>query len=151
PQQRGPQRIEIDLVRLLLDGDSRADRFVEPSWTVQVPRADEFVVAGYVQKPGAFLYRRPTTVLQALAMAGGLHERLASPSEVTIKRPARQGRGIEIHEVDVEDIVNGEAQDVPIFAGDSVEVGRTWAWAIYTEIVDRLTGFANVGLRAGGI
>lgn len=43
--------------------------------TVFVPRAEMFFVLGEVRTPGTFPIVEPTTVLQALALAGGLTER----------------------------------------------------------------------------
>jgi protein involved in polysaccharide export with SLBB domain len=116
---------------------------------VQVPQADEFFVQGYVNKAGAYPYRRPTTVLQAIAVAGGFDERKCSKSCVKIKRPTLQG--VEILDVDGGAIANGEQPDVPIFPGDSIDVGRTVGWAIYSEFTDGIKGIMGIGFSAGAI
>src|SRR5579883_494380 len=132
---------EIDLVKLLLRGDTSLDVWVEPGAVVQVPQAEEFFVHGYVNRAGAFPYRRPTTVMQAIALAGGFDEKRASRSCVRVERPTRQG--VEIIEVDGGAVANGEAPDVPIFGGDSVDVGRTGMWAVYSEFIEGVKGLVG--------
>jgi len=137
----------IDLVPILLKGDSSGDLPLEPDDVIQVPLAEEFFVAGYVQKPGAFGYHRPTTVMQAVATAGGMDMRRASPSEVTITRMAPGGA--EVIEVDLSRVIDGSDPDVPVFPGDSVSVGRTWTWAVVSEVTDMLRGFFGFGINLG--
>lgn len=141
--------VEIDLAKLLVRGDTSLDIWVEPGSVVQVPQAEEFYVQGYVNKAGSFPFRRPTTVLQAIAVAGGFDERRSSKSCIKIKRPTPQG--VEIMDVDGEAIAKGEQRDLPIFPGDEVQVGRTVGWAIYSEFTDGIKGIMGVGFSAGAI
>lgn len=46
--------------------------------TIFVPRAETFYVFGQVRNPGAYAIQKNTTVLQALALAGGVNERGAT-------------------------------------------------------------------------
>jgi polysaccharide biosynthesis/export protein len=46
--------------------------------TIFVPRAETVIVSGQVRSPGAYPIGKSTTVLQALALAGGVTERAAS-------------------------------------------------------------------------
>jgi polysaccharide export outer membrane protein len=43
--------------------------------TIFVPKAETFFVTGHVRSPGSFVYEPGMTVLQAIALAGGLSER----------------------------------------------------------------------------
>jgi polysaccharide biosynthesis/export protein len=43
--------------------------------TIFVPRAEKFYVTGQVRSPGAFMFERGMTVLQAVSLAGGLTDR----------------------------------------------------------------------------
>jgi polysaccharide export outer membrane protein len=140
--------IEIDLVKLLARGGTSLDIWVESGSIVQVPQAEEFFVQGYVNRAGSFPYRRPTTALQAISVAGGFDERHASRSCVRIKRPTRGG-GVEIIDVDGKAVADGEEPDVAIFAGDSIDVGRTVPWAIYSEFVEGFKGLVGFGLTGG--
>jgi len=134
----------VDLVPLLLKGDGGGGGpIIEPGCTVQVPPAEEFFVTGFVNKGGAFPYKRPTTVHQAIEAAGGMDEHKASPSCVTIQR--RTGAETSIIEVNLTDVADGSAPDVPVFPGDSIRVGRTVGWAIFTEFTDTIRGVFTTG------
>jgi polysaccharide export outer membrane protein len=139
--------IEVDLVRLLAEGG--ADIPLDPGACVQVPIAEQFVVMGFVNRPGAFPYQRPTTILEAVGAAGGLHERKASPSEVRITRMTPAGP-VRI-QVDLDAIAKGEAPNVPVLPGDSIEAGRTTARAIYSEFVDVFLNRIGAGFSLGGL
>lgn len=140
-------RSEVDLVALLVRGDPRANLVLEPGSVVQVLPAEDFYVAGYVNKPGAFLYQRPLTLMQAIGMAGGLNAWKASPSAVSIKRAG--SREMQVIEVNVDEIARGAAPDPPIRAGDIVQADRTLGRALFTEFVDFLNGRIGVGYQVG--
>jgi polysaccharide export outer membrane protein len=70
--------------------------------TVFVPRAESVFVFGQVRNPGAFPIQKGTTVLQALALAGGLTER-GTTSRLRIVR-VTDGRRVSI-KAEVTDLV----------------------------------------------
>lgn len=133
----------VNLVPLLLHGDSSGGPTIEPGYVIQVPPAEEFFVTGFVNKGGALPYRRPTTVLQAVEAAGGMDERKASPSCVTINRS--RGDEAVVIALNLSEIAEGTAPDIPIFPGDSIRVGRTAGWAVFTEFVDTMRGIFTTG------
>jgi polysaccharide biosynthesis/export protein len=70
---RGKETIRVSL--LGLQTGTAADNIVLCDGdTVFVPRAPMFFVLGEVRQPGAFPIVEPTSVLQAIALAGGLDE-----------------------------------------------------------------------------
>ena len=76
--------------------------------TIFVPRAESIYVFGQVKNPGAYgLQQKNTTVLQALALAGGLTNR-GSTSRIQIVR-----------------IVNGKKEDISVKLNDVVRAGDT--------------------------
>jgi polysaccharide export outer membrane protein len=75
---------------------------------VVVPRAESIYVLGQVRNPGAFVMeRRDTTVLQALALAGGVTDR-ASLSRIRIVR-----------------MINGTKTEIKATVNDPVRAGDT--------------------------
>ena len=62
----------------------------EVSVTVLEVRSDRVSVLGEVQRPGVLQLKAPTTVLEALAMAGGFRD-FASPSKIIIFRKDEKG------------------------------------------------------------
>lgn len=63
--------VKVDLKRLQ-SGALEDNLPLHDGDTVFVPRADIFYVSGYVHNPGSFPLLEQTTVLQAIALAGGL-------------------------------------------------------------------------------
>jgi polysaccharide export outer membrane protein len=96
-------RLEIDL-NALQAGSLDGNVALWPGDTIIVPRAERFFVLGQVGSPGEFPLRGPTTVLQALALAGGVAER-GSMGRIRIVRIV-DGEEVEIS-ADLEDLVQG--------------------------------------------
>ena len=102
----------------------RLEKFVtDASVTVILLKTQnyKFYVTGKVNKPGDFLAGRPTTVLQAIAMAGGLTP-FASPTKIIIVRKAA-GQD-EIYNFDYKDVSRGQLlyQNITLHPGDTVVV-----------------------------
>jgi polysaccharide biosynthesis/export protein len=78
-------------------------------------------VTGRVNKPGEFLVGRPTTVLQAISMAGGLTP-FASPRSIKVVR--KVGGQDEVHLFDYKDVSKGHllGQNIILQPGDVVVV-----------------------------
>ncbi len=75
--------------------------------TIFVPKADTFFVSGYVRTPGSYVLQPNMTVLQALALAGGITER-GSSRRIKILR-----------------IVDGEEEEIDVDMTDIVRPGDT--------------------------
>jgi polysaccharide export outer membrane protein len=80
---RRGERLPVDFVRLIRQGDSRDNILLEPADTIVVPIADVVYVQGEVRNPGAYKLSRDLTVLKAVAQAGGFAE-TASAKRVTL-------------------------------------------------------------------
>ena len=70
-----PFRTQIDLRTLFRGGGSTEDIVIQNNDVVYVDRIPQVYIHGEVQKPGALRLERGMTVLQALAMGGGLTQR----------------------------------------------------------------------------
>jgi polysaccharide biosynthesis/export protein len=81
----------------------------------------KFYVTGRVNKPGEFLAGRPTSVLQAISMAGGLTP-FASPRSIKVVR--KVGGQDEVHLFDYKDVSKGHllGQNIILEPGDVVVV-----------------------------
>jgi polysaccharide export outer membrane protein len=73
--------------------------------TIVVPKAEQVYVFGQVRSPGSYAIRKGTTILQALALAGGLTDR-GSDRRVRVVRATANG-GKEERRVALQDIVQG--------------------------------------------
>jgi polysaccharide export outer membrane protein len=136
--------VEIDLVALLVNSDEALDISIPAHSSVHVRPAEDFYVTGYVPHPGSFPFRRPLTITQAVSLAGGVDERVGSPSTVVLKRPT--AKGIQTVDVDLESVASGEQPDLPVLAGDTVQVNRSFLKAL-ADVLEKVA--SHVGANYG--
>ncbi len=94
----------------------------EVSVIVQEVKSRTFVVLGKVVKPGSFELGKPTTVLEAIAIAGGFLD-FAKASKVYIIRPRGNGFSETLH-FDYKKVIKGHnpEQNVELKSGDTIIV-----------------------------
>jgi polysaccharide export outer membrane protein len=98
--------MRIDLLQLQR-GMLGFNIFMRNGDTVLVPRAETVYVLGQVNSPGAYTFKKGTTVLQALSLAGGVADRGASGRVKVIR------------------IVAGEKKELKVKLTDLVQPGDT--------------------------
>lgn len=103
------QAIRVDL-RSLQSGTLSQNLALWPGDTVVVPRAEPVVVSGQVKAAGEYVLRRPMTVRQVIALAGGVTER-GSTRRIQILRLVDG----------VETTISADLKD-PVRPGDTVVV-----------------------------
>jgi polysaccharide export outer membrane protein len=93
----------------------------EVSIIVAEPRSSKVLVIGEVQRPGNVDLRKPTTVLEALFMAGGLTN-FASPKRIAVLRP--DGDTVQRIPFNYKKAMSagGEAENFPLQPGDLILV-----------------------------
>lgn len=143
------QAIDISLEGLD-DGMVRSATALRKGDVLQVFPAPTIHVAGYVEKPGEFRLRQRTTVLGAVALAGGVQIPAASPSMTVVRRRCSDGSETFLR-VDLVAISDGSADDLVLEAGDIVEVQQSAARYIATGAYDFFRGFVNVGLNLASL
>lgn len=102
-------RTPAELDSLLTNRFGEVLRDPELSVIVKKPAARRVYVLGEVRAPGAFELRTPTTVVQAIAHAGGMSKG-ASPAHVVVLRRVSRTRVIGV-EVNVDAILDGRAME----------------------------------------
>ena len=111
--------VEISLIRAL-------DKFlkVSPMVTVSLIKLDgnKISVLGKVHRPGEYLINRPTDIMQALALAGGLNQ-FAAENKINILRRTESGEQISIL-FKYGDVKSGDAleSNIELQSGDVVVV-----------------------------
>jgi polysaccharide biosynthesis/export protein len=110
---------DINLNSILKADDPRSNVEIQPDDVITVPRAEMVYVVGNVQKAGGFVLndRKDMTVLQALAMAGGLAPAAAPNRAALLREKPGQAERTEIP-LDANKILEAKAPDVPMFPGD---------------------------------
>lgn len=97
-----PLHLEVDIRRLATRPDGRTDDlFLENGDLVYVPAAPLYYIYGEVQKPGAYRVESGMTVMQALAMGGGLTPK-GTQRGLTLHRRDAKG-AIEVTEPKLDD------------------------------------------------
>jgi polysaccharide export outer membrane protein len=84
------ERLEVDLADMFRRGDLSSNVALEPGDTIYVNRAPMVYVYGEVQKGGAYRVEPHMTVMQALALGGGLTVR-GTERGVRIHRRGKDG------------------------------------------------------------
>jgi protein involved in polysaccharide export with SLBB domain len=78
-------------------------------------------VLGEVQKPGSLPLQPGMTLLRAISLAGGFNS-IADKDEVTIRRKVKGG--VKAVTVSVDAIIDNKIPDVPLQAGDSINIAQ---------------------------
>jgi polysaccharide export outer membrane protein len=112
---------------LKLEGEliSRLDKFItNPQVTVivEVINSQKFNILGQVQKPGSYALTRPTSVLDAIALAGGFRD-FAKQKDIYILRRDAHGNQARIP-FNYKDVIKGKKpeQNVPLEPDDTLVV-----------------------------
>jgi polysaccharide export outer membrane protein len=113
-----PEKLEINISRLLYSHKDVLNIEIQPRDTISVTKADIVYVVGSVRKPGGFVLedREKVTVMQALALAEGFFGSPAKSSARVIRR-APDGSRTEIR-VNLTKVLNGKAEDVEMAGND---------------------------------
>jgi polysaccharide export outer membrane protein len=98
-----PVHMEIDLPSIFLSGAAEKDVRIQGGDVIYVHRAPMFYIYGEVQRPGSYRLERDMTVVEALALGGGLTQR-GTERGLRIHRRGANGR-IEIIEPRMDDVV----------------------------------------------
>lgn len=103
-------------------GKALKEYITSPTVTVIVVEAlaSRVYVMGEVTHPGTMELHGPTTILQALAMAGGFKE-FANTKDVKVLRP-KGGTGVETIHFNYKDVLTGEAKPFYLRSGDTIVV-----------------------------
>ncbi len=102
-----PVRYEIDLPQIFQSGRMEQDQTVMAGDIIYVQRAPTFYIYGEVQRPGVFRIDRHMTLLQALALGGGITQRGTE-------------RGIKVHR---RDSATGEVRPMQLTMDDLIQPG----------------------------
>lgn len=101
-------------------------------------------VGGNVNKAGVFPISGKTTLMQAIAMAGGL-DKLANENDIKVFRNKRDGSR-EVLAYDLAPIRNGEIEDPQLHTSDVIQVGKSGGRAAFKDITEAIRDISVFGL-----
>jgi polysaccharide export outer membrane protein len=100
-------------------------------------------VMGAVNRPGVYPLQGPTTLVQAVALAGGLHK-LSDPNDIKLVRVVEDGLKRE-RRYDLAAIRSGQQPDPYLEGGDAVIVSKSAGKAIAQDVIDFVLPFRYLG------
>lgn len=129
---RTAQEVERDLAARL-----GAKYLHNPQVTVLVKEynSQRITIEGEVKKPGVYPLRGRTTLIQAIAVAGGM-EQVADTSEIIVFR--QNGAQRSAARFDLDAIRGGQVRDPEIVAGDVVVVNSSALKSAFNNVVKML-------------
>lgn len=122
--------INIDLSKLLDEGDMSRNIMLETGDTIYIPNATQMDQArtkiyleGEIKNPGMIDYQPGLTALSACIMAGGFGK-YAAPARARIIRIDQNTH--EIIKINLDEINAGNQPDFPLKPGDRIHIPETW-------------------------
>ncbi len=143
---RGRQPIPIDLFDLMNLSDPISTLVLRDGDVVFIPDHGDFFVGGEVRRPGKYGLSETSTLITAIAEAGGLGDFPIS-DEVLVVRHRGPSEKITMS-LDLDAITAGAEPDVSIEEGDQVIVQRSMLRAGLSKVVETMGRFVGVGLSA---
>ena len=145
--------LRLDLNKIQ-GGDSKENIRVEDEDMIFIPKGQAYFVLGEVKSAGTFALDKPTTVLEAITMAGGFNER-AAPSGAKIVRRGDDGKQ-ETFALDLSGQVPKD-RDFPVQSGDTLLVPKGNTFFVFGEVkrpgsyqLDKETNILEAVTIAGG-
>jgi polysaccharide export outer membrane protein len=110
---------EVKVKDIMSATNPEANILIRPNDVISVPRGELVYVIGNVTKAGGFVLaeQETITVLQALALAGGLAPQAAGQNARILSSEKGSATRVDVP-VNVKNILAGKAQDVPLRADD---------------------------------
>ncbi len=133
-------------LEVVIAGKLKENYLQDPQVSVFIKEyvSQRVTVEGSVNKPGVFPISGKTTLLQAIAMAGGL-DKLADQNDIKLFRDRKDGTR-ETIPFDLEPIRKGEAPDPVLSASDVVVVGKSGTRSALREFGETMRDFSIFGL-----
>lgn len=131
----------------MLRGDDASNPYVRPGDIISVPESEKAFVVGNVLRPAPIALKEPTTVSQAIAMAGGVMPDTKSDRVRIIRQVPGSTAKSEIF-VDLKGIDKRRAEDVLLQPNDIVDVPMSGGKRFLRSIVSAIApAISNAPVR----
>lgn len=128
--------VSIDISKFNKGHIKEASLYLQSGDIIIIPPTDVFFVAGEVQRPGEFSLKEGTTLRQAISLAQGTTFN-AAPQRGVIFR--EEGKERVEKKINIQDVMNGKAPDIPIMANDIIIVPNS-KWKSVTNALLKAFG-----------
>ncbi len=137
----------VNLHNVMEAQDPQNNIVIDANDVVMIPRAQLLYVVGEVQKPGGYVLneRDSLSVLQAVALAGGLTQRAAPKKARILHQEADQATRTE-SPTNVYKILNGQAPDVQLHADDVLFVPNSLPKSASGKALDTALNMAGIAI-----
>lgn len=145
---------EYELYRVpisgLFKGRFEQNMIIEPGDVVHIPSAEVFYVAGEVRAPGQYQYKEGITLRQAISLAQGAPFKAALNRGIIFREDPLTGKFAELP-IDINAVMNGKREDVPILPNDVVVVPNSAVKSVSSALLMALgigaAGRVPIGVR----
>lgn len=124
-----------------MQGDPRANPYIEPGDIITLPEADQVYIVGNVYSPLTIPLKEPITVSRAVAMAGGVKQDTKKDKIRIVRQEPGTSTKKEIF-VDLSAIEKKRAEDVALLANDIVDVplsgGKSFMRSLLGSVVPNI-------------
>jgi polysaccharide export outer membrane protein len=134
---------EINLLKIIDGTDPSANLIVEANDLITVPRAKMIYVIGDVGRPGGYVldgHSGNLTVLQAIALAGGINKSAAYGSTKVLRPTTGGGTPRAETQIDLKKILASKAPDIPLHADDILYVPNSLAKVVTARTIEAAVG-----------
>ena len=110
----------------------------KPQVTVFVKEftSQRITVEGAVNKPGIFPITGKTTLLQAIAMSGGVDDKIADLGGIVLMRQVDGKRAVAVY--DLRQVRKGLAEDPQLYGDDIIVVEQAGSKTLYRNIIESM-------------
>jgi polysaccharide biosynthesis/export protein len=130
---------EINLLAIIDGTDPSANLIVEAGDLISVPRAKMVYVIGDVGRPGGYVldgHRSRLTVLQAVALAGGVNKSAAYGGTRILRPTTETGSPRTETQIDLKKIMASKSPDIPLHADDILYVPNSLTKAVTIRSIE---------------
>jgi len=125
-----------------LQGDPRANPYIEPGDVITLPDANQIYVVGNVFTPVTIALKEPITLSRAVAMAGGVKQDSKKDKVRIVRQEAGTSTSKEIV-VDLTAIEKKRAEDIALIPNDIIDVpssgGKTFLRSLISTVAPTMS------------
>jgi len=144
-RQIAPDKVAIELKKLLYSEDTALNIEVKPFDIISVSRAGIVYLAGAFMRPGGYVLtdKDTITVLEAVAMAGGIGGNARTSEAKIIRRTSASATSGTTIPIDLKKIMKGKSPDLVLAANDILLLPNSTAKGLAKSTASTVVGMVS--------